>query len=109
MHLDPIGAAVPENYVRVSYLIGISRGCYEGLELSCADLLSTTSGISHDPVNSATPWQVDLFNFLNCFSIFWNFLLRVGKELIGTIFLFFFILFFFLFSLFLGLPQHILA
>lgn len=60
MHLDPIGAAVPENYVRVSYLIGISRGCYEGLELSCADLSSTASDISHDPVNSATPWQVDL-------------------------------------------------
>ena len=49
--------------------------------------------------------KVVVFNFLNCFSIFWNFLLRVGKELIGTIFFFFC----FLFSLFLGLPQHILA
>ena len=42
--------------------------------------------------------------FLIFFAIFWNFLLRLGLELIGTIFFLFF------FSpLFLGLPQLILA
>ena len=45
--------------------------------------------------------------FLFFFAIFWNFLLRVRQDLIGTIFFFFCFLFFF--PLFLGLPQLILA
>ena len=32
--------------------------------------------------------KIVVFNFLNFFAIFWNFLLRVGKELFGTIFFF---------------------